>query len=159
MLREVPEAKFLLIEKGSQEAALKELAKSLGVLDSVRFVGWVPGDELPQYIASADIYVSTALSDAGLAASTAEAMACGLPVIITDFGDNKKWVEDGVNGFIIPSQAPEALASKIVHLLKDEEIRKRFGSINREVITERNDWEKEMGKMAKLYEKLIEKHK
>lgn len=159
VLREVPEAKFLLIERGSQEAELKKLAKSLGVSDSVRFVGWVPGDELPRYLASADIYVSTSLSDAGLAASTAEAMACGLPVIITDFGDNRKWVEDGVNGFIIPPKAPEVLAAKIIHLLKDEETRKRFGGINRGIIVERNNWEKEMGKMAKLYEGLIKKGK
>ena len=159
VLREVPAAKFLLVEKGSQEAELKKLAKSLGVSDSVRFVGWVPGDELPRYLASADIYVSTSLSDAGLAGSTAEAMACGLPVIITDFGDNRKWVEDGVNGFIIPPKAPEVLAAKIIHLLKDEETRKRFGSINQEIIAERNNWEKEMGKMAKLYEGLIKKGK
>jgi len=159
VLREFPKAKFLLVEKGSQEEKLKQLAKSLGVSDSVKFVGWVPENELPCYITSADIYVSTSLSDAGLAASTAEAMACGLPVIITDFGDNRKWVQDGVNGFIIPVRAPEVLASKIIHLLKDEETRKRFGEINREIIVERNDWEKEMGKMAKLYEELIEKYK
>jgi glycosyltransferase involved in cell wall biosynthesis len=159
VLREVPKAKFLLVEKGSQEAELKKLAKSLGVSDSVKFVGWVPEDELPRYLALADIYVSTSLSDAGLASSTAEAMACGLPVIITNFGDNKKWVEDGVNGFIIPLKAPQVLAAKIIYLLKDKETRKRFGKINRGIIVERNNREKEMEKVAKLYEELIEKHK
>jgi len=159
VLKEVPKTKFLLVERGSQEAELKKLAESLGVSDSVRFVGWVPEAELPRYIASADICVSTSLSDAGLAASTAEAMACGLPVITTDFGDNRKWVQDGINGFIIPVRAPEALASKIIHLLKDEEIRKRFGEMNRGIIMERNNWEKEMGKMGKLYEELIKRSK
>ncbi len=159
VLREIPEAKFILFEKGSQEAELKRLAKSLGISDSVRFVGWVPPDELPRYIASADIYVSTSLSDAGLASSTAEAMACGLTVIITDFGDNSKWVENGVNGFIIPPKAPEVLASKIIHLLKDKETRKRFGSINQRIIVERSNWEREMAKMGRLYEELAKKHK
>jgi len=159
VLKEVPEAKFLLVEKGSQEAELKKLAKSLGVSDSVKFGGWVPEDELPRYLALADIYVSTSLSDAGLASSTAEAMACGLPVIITDFGDNRKWVEDGVNGFIIPPRAPKVLASKIIYLLKDKETQKRFGKINQGIIVERNNREKEMEKVAKLYEELIEKHK
>ena len=159
VLKEVPEAKFLLVQRGSQEAKLKQLAKSLGVSDSVKFTGLVPVNEIPRYLASADICVSTSLSDAGLGASTAEAMACGLPVVITDFGDNRKWVQDGVNGFIIPMRAPEILASKIIHLLKDKETRKRFGEINRKIIVERNDREKEMGKMAKLYEELIEKYK
>ena len=159
VLREIPEAKFLLVEKGSKEAELKKLAKSLGISNSVRFVGWVPGDKLPRYLASTDIYVSTSLSDAGLAASTGEAMACGLPVIITDFGDNRKWVEDGVNGFTIPPKAPEVLAARIIYLLKNKETRKRFGRINREIIAEKNNWEKEMGKVAELYEGLIKKGK
>lgn len=159
VLREVPEAKFLIMDKGSQEIPLKELANSLGVSNSVKFLGRIPEDELPRYVASADICVSISLSDAGLAASTAEAMASGLPIITTDFGDNSKWVKDGVNGFTIPLRAPEALASIIIQLLKDEEMRKRFGKTSREIIVERNNWEKEMAKMGKLYEELIQEYK
>ncbi|MDP2729873.1 MAG: glycosyltransferase family 4 protein [Dehalococcoidales bacterium] len=154
VLGEVPEAKFLLVERGSQQEMLKGLAESLGVSSRVIFTGLVPPDELPRYLNLADIYVSTSLSDAGLASSTAEAMACGLPVVITDFGDNGKWVQDGVNGFIIPQKAPQELASKIIALIKDEEMRKRFGKKNRGIITERSDWQKEMAKMGRLYEEL-----
>lgn len=157
VLKEVPQAKFVIGSKGSQEVKLRELAKSLGISDSVTFAGYIPDDELPRYMASADIYVSTSLSDAGLAASTAQAMACGVPVIITDFGDNRKWVEDGVNGFIIPLKSPEALASKIIYILQNKDVGRRFGQINRRIIEERNNWEKEMGKMGKLYEELIER--
>ena len=159
VLKKIPQAKFVIGSKGSQEVKLKELAKSLGVSESVNFVGYIPDDELPRYMASADIYVSTSLSDAGLAASTAEAMSCGLPVIITDFGDNRKWVEDGVNGFIIPLKSPEALASKIISLLQNEDDRRKFGQVNRQIIEEKNNWEKEMGKMGKLYEELIQRYK
>jgi glycosyltransferase involved in cell wall biosynthesis len=155
VLAEIPETKFIIIGRGSEEGNLKELAKSLNILECVKFIGWVPHDELPRYLTSADVYVSTALSDAGIAASTAEAMACGLPVVITDFGDNRKWVEDGVNGFLIPLKAPEVLASKIIHLLKHENDRKKFGQANRQVIEERNNWEKEMEKMGVLYAELV----
>jgi len=157
VLEEVPTAKFLLIEKGSEEARLKELARSLGVSNNVIFKGWVPASELPQYISLSDVYVSTSLSDAGLAASTGEAMAYGLPVVTTDFGDNSKWVEDGVNGFLVPLRNPEALASKIICLLQNEELRKRFGQANRRLIEERNNWEVEMDKMGNLYAGLAEK--
>ena len=157
VLREVPQAKFLIAESGSQETKLKELVNSLAVSDSVSFVGRLNENELPRYLASADIYVSTSLSDAGLAASTAEAMACGLPVIITDFGDNRKWVEDGKNGFIIPLKDPQALASKIVFLLQNRETRQKFGQASRKIIEERNNREKEMAKMAELYRELVEK--
>lgn len=159
VIKEVPEAKFIIAGDGSEKERLKELAKSLGVWDSVRFIGLIPNDDLPKYLVSSDIYVSTSLSDGGLAASTAEAMACGLPVIITDFGDNRNWVNDGVNGYIIPLKSPEALASKIIHLLHDRGIRERFGRLNRQIIEDKNNWEKEMGKMEKIYEELIERCK
>jgi len=155
--KEIPEAKFLIVGGGSQEAKLKEQAKSLDIFQSVKFTGRIPNDELPEYLNSADIYVSTSLSDAGLAASTAEAMACGLPVIITDFGDNKKWVEDGTNGFLIPLKDPEALASKIIALIRNKEVREKFGRINRQIIEERNDWQKEMRKVEELYQVLMER--
>jgi len=160
VLKSVPEAKFVIAYiRGSQEKKLKDLAMSLGVSDSVIFMGFIPNDELPQYLVSIDVYVSTSLSDAGLAASTAEAMACGLPVIITDFGDNRKWVEDGVNGFVVPVKDPVSLAEKIVYLLKNEDIRRKFGEINRKIIEERNDYYKEMEKMESIYKELIERHK
>jgi len=155
VLAEIPAAKFVIIGRGSEEEKLKELAGSFNIAESVRFIGWVPHDELPRYLTAADVYVSTALSDAGIAASTAEAMACGLPVIITDFGDNRKWVEDGVNGFLIPLRAPEVLAARIIHLLKHEDDRKKFGQVNRQVIEERNNWAKEMEKMGVLYAELV----
>ena len=159
VLNAVPEAKFEIAGSGSHEAELKELAKSLGVSDSTRFVGWIPNDKLPNHLASADVYVSTSLSDAGLAASTAEAMACELPVVITDFGDNRKWVEDGVNGFIVPLKNPKTLAEKIIYLLENEDVRKEFGKRNRKIIEEKNNYYKEMEKMENIYIELIEKFK
>ncbi|MGQ9460599.1 MAG: glycosyltransferase family 4 protein [Candidatus Bathyarchaeaceae archaeon] len=160
VLKSVPEAKFVIAYiRGSQEKELKDLARSLGVSDSVMFVGFIPNDELPQYLVSMDVYVSTSLSDAGLAASTAEAMACGLPVVITDFGDNRKWVEDEVNGFVVPVKDPISLAEKIVYLLKNKDIRTKFGKVNRKIIEERNNYYKEMEKMERIYKELIERHK
>lgn len=157
VLKEVPEAKFVIVGGGSQEAKLKEQAESLGISQSVLFTGRIPNDELPRYLSSADIYVSTSLSDAGLASSTAEAMSCGLPVIVTDFGDNRKWVADGTNGFLIPLRNPEVLASKIVYLVRNKEISDKFGVINRQIIEERNDWQKEMRKIEELYETFLKR--
>jgi len=155
VLKEIPEAKFVIAGKGSQEIKLKELARSLGVSASLRFVGWIPHDQIPEYIACGDVSVSTFLSSGGLSQGTAEAMACGLPVILTDFGDNRKWVQDGVNGYIIPLRSPEVLASKIIHLIHNKDTREKFGQINKQIIEERDNWQKEMGKMENLYNELI----
>ncbi len=154
VLRNTPNAKFIIAGNGEQRSALQELASSLGVYESIKFPGWIPNHELPRYLASADIYVSTSLTDGGIAASTAEAMACELPVVITDFGDNQKWVKDGEGGFIVPLKNPDALADRMVYLLKHENVRKRFGKINRKTIEERNNLQAEMEKMERIYEEL-----
>jgi glycosyltransferase involved in cell wall biosynthesis len=158
VLKEVAEARFVIAGKGSEENRLRELATSLGVLDSVKFVGFILNDEMPQYLNAMDAYVSTSLSDAGIAASTAEAMACGLPVIVTDVADNRKWVEDEVNGFVIPTKDPKILAEKIIYLLKNEDVRRKFGKVSRKIIEERNNYYREMEKMEDLYKKLVQRH-
>jgi len=158
ILKDVPAAKFIIAADGPQKKYLQKLAAERGVADSTKFVGMIANDELPRYLNSADICVSTSLSDGGLAASTAEAMACGLPVVITDFGDNGKWVEDGVNGYLVPLQNPEALAEKLIFLLQHEYKRQEFGQANRRVIEERNNWVREMNKMEQLYDILIKRY-
>ena len=154
VLKEVPEAKFIIAGKGSEEEELKNFAKNLKVLESIRFVGWILNDELPEYLRTADIYVSTSLSDAGLSSCTAEAMASGLPVVITDTGENEKWVKDDQGGYLVPIKNPEILTEKIIHLLKNGSKRKEFGEVNRKTIKEKNDYYKEMAKMENLYKEL-----
>jgi len=159
VLREMPGAVFLICGNGPEEVMLKELTRSLGVDRSVHFLGQVRSELLPRYLSLADVYVSTSLSDAGLAASTAEAMACGLPVVVTDFGDNGRWVVDGVNGFTFPPRNARALAEKLIALLSDKEARLRFGSQSRKVIEARNDYRKEMEKMESIYKRTITRFK
>jgi len=157
VLREVPQTKFVIAGDGEQRKFLEDLARSLGVGDEVQFVGLIPSDELPRYLASADVYVSTSLSDAGLAASTAEAMACQLPVVITEGADNRKWVKEGEGGFIVPQRDPTALAERITYLLKNETARSSFGAVNRKVMQERNEYSEQMEKMEHLYEELMKR--
>lgn len=84
----------------------------------------------------------------------------GLPVIITEVGDNRKWVEGGdVNGFIVPLKDPKTLAERIIYLLENEDDRMKFGMRNRKIIEERNDYYKEMEKMENIYKELIEEYK
>jgi len=155
VLKEVPKTKFIIIGSGPEEKMLKKLVESLKISWAVRFIGRVNNDDIPKYLSISDIYVSTALSDAGIAASTAEAMACGVPVIITRSGENEKWIDDNINGFLIPPKNHYILAEKIIYLLRNEEIRLKFASLSREIIEERNNYYKEMAKMEDIYNKLI----
>ncbi|MCX6719939.1 MAG: glycosyltransferase [Candidatus Staskawiczbacteria bacterium] len=154
VLKEVPETKFLIAGRGSEAKTLKNLAESLQVLDSIIFIDWITQDELPEYLRTADVYVSTSLSDAGIASSTAEAMSCGLPPIITDFADNKEWVKNGENGFLMPLKGSKFLAEKINYLLKNPTERVKLGNNARKMIEGKNNYYREMEKMEKLYKSL-----
>ena len=157
VLKAVPDATFVAAGGGDQRGYLESLASSLRVSDRVKFIGFIANDDLPRYLASIDVYVSTALSDAGLSSSTAEAMACERAVVITDFGDNGKWVKDGEGGFLVPLRSPAIVAEKVVALLEDAAFRAACGRINRSVIQERNDYYTEMAKVERLYEGLIQR--
>jgi len=134
-----------------------ELAERLGLRENVQFPGNIPAEEMPERLAKADIYVNTSLSDAGLAASTAEAMATELPVITTDIGDNPKWIEHGKTGYLYSPSNPQDLAKKINKLIEHPCQRIRLGKLSRKVITHRNSHRKEMKKMEAEYGKLEKK--
>jgi glycosyltransferase involved in cell wall biosynthesis len=152
VLDQHPNTRFMLVGRGTLEIELKALASQLGIDDAVRFVGFVPNDQLPDTLCSLDVYVSTSLSDAGIAASTAEAMACGLPVVVSDSGENDRWIKDGENGYLVPVNQSDALADRLNRLLGDPELRRRFGQAGRTTIKARNDYHTEMNKMEALYQ-------
>jgi glycosyltransferase involved in cell wall biosynthesis len=158
VLKEFPKAIFMIAGEGSQKDYLKELASNLDIFDNVRFIGSIPNHQLPEFMNAADIYVSTSLSDAGLSASTAEAMACALPVVVTDSGENKLWVKEGEGGFVVPVKDPVALSEKIVYLLENPHKFSQYGSFNRRVIQERNNYYVEMAKVEKLYQEVVKGH-
>lgn len=153
VLGQVPEARFIIGGEGKQKEYLQELAKSLGVSNSIRFLGWIPHNELPEYLASSDVYVSTSLSD-GTSTSLQEAMACELAPVVTELPANREWVTDGESAFIVPINDIQSLAERIVYLLNNSEARARFGKRGREVIKERAEYEVEMEKMERVYQGL-----
>jgi len=153
-----PSARFLLLGRGSLLENLKTLAIQLGVDKRVHFLGHFPNQDLPALLCSNHIYISTSLSDAGIAASTAEAMACELPVIITDAAENSKWITNDKNGLLVPAKDPQALAKAILRMLKNYESFTKLGTLARSTIIERNDYSGEMKKMANLYSILMRKN-
>jgi glycosyltransferase involved in cell wall biosynthesis len=153
VLHEVPEAKFIIAGEGEQRSYLESLTQSSGVSSGVRFIGWISNNELPDYLASSDVYVSTSLSD-GTSISLLEALASELAPVVTDIPANRPWVNDGDNGFLVPTGDYKMLASKIVQLLKDSEARTRFGKIGRNMVVERAEHENEMSRVEEIYEGL-----
>lgn len=154
VLSQSPEARFILGGDGELREKLEKLVSKLGITDAVRFVGYISYDEVPAYLSSADVYVSTSLSDS-TSLSLQEAMACGLAPVVTDLPGNREWIVDGENGFLVPINDIQALADRIAYLLKNDGVRKSFGRLGREMIRAKAEYQKEMGKLEELYEGVI----
>ena len=156
-----PNAKFIALGPTSFPKYFEGLEKMLedyNIKKNFKFLGNVAYEKIPEYLKSSDIYVCTSASDAGLASSTAEAMACGLPPLITKFGDNDDWVKNGENGFIFPIGDYKILAEKILYLLNHPEERKIIGNASRKIILERNSYDGEMRKMGEIYNSMVKKY-
>jgi glycosyltransferase involved in cell wall biosynthesis len=158
VIGERPNTFFLIVGGGTLRHQLEELVRELGVAENVKFVGSVSNKEMPKFLGSSDVYVSTSLSDT-TSVSLLEAMACGLPVVVTDLEGNRECVKEGVNGFVFSKGDFKVLAERIVFLLRNEDVRRKFGSVNTRYVEEEGNYEKEMGKMEKYYKELVEAYK
>ena len=134
---------------------LQQLVESLGLSREIHFLGRLSDGDFASTTGNSDIYVSTSTSDGGLAASVAEAMACEVPVLITEFGDNSKWLDNQSAGNSFPIGDHKELSEKILILAADSELRTRMGRRGREIIEARNNSKRETLKVRMLYEQAI----
>lgn len=146
--------KFIIKGVGPLENYLKRLARNLGVHEHVRFVGLISFHEVAQYMAAADIYVSTCFIDS-TSVSLLEAMACGLSPVVTDIPGNREWIENGENGFLFPPKIPAALAEKVAQLIENHSLRRVFGERCWEIVRQRASWEKCVSQMEDVYRMLM----
>jgi glycosyltransferase involved in cell wall biosynthesis len=106
---------------GEQQEELERLAAALGIKPWVRFLGSRPWAELPELYAAADIFVLPSLFEPW-GAVVIEAMACSLPVVVTDrVGSAPDLVRPGENGWIVPAGESEALADALAEAFADSE--------------------------------------
>lgn len=155
LLKKRSDVNFIIAGSGPETSSYIELGKKLQISERLKFVGSYSGSDIPDMFSACDIYVSCSLSDAGIAASTAEAMACCLPVVVSATGENDLWISDFENGMLFPKKNVNILADKLLLLLNDEPLASKIGSAGRLTIVEKNDYRNEMNKVLALYSKII----
>lgn len=124
MLRTVnPELKVVLALVGggssAREAELRLMSERLGVADAVLFLG-VHRDVRPLY-RMADCFTLSSFTES-FSISALEAMAMGLPCVLTDVGGAREMVREGIDGFVTPMGDPKALAEKWIMLLSSAQV-------------------------------------
>jgi len=147
---------FIVASSGSDLNSLEEFVDKNKITEGVKFLGRVEQSQLVNFYDDLDVYVSTALSDGGLASSTQEAMICKRPVVITDCAENSYWVKDHVNGRLFDCGDFSSLAKIILELLENKEIGRNLGLKAKETIILRSSYNNEMSKMLKIYQKTAE---
>ena len=148
--KRLPQYVFVISGGGPLEAELKKMSMDLS-LENVVFVGRIPFADLRDFLRESDCYVSSSTSDAGLAASIAEAMATATPVVCSEFGDNSDWVVRSSAGLVFEIGNDVDLANKIKEILATPE---RFKG-GRDKICADNNSKLEMKKATKIYAKVI----
>lgn len=123
LVKVVPQAKLLLIGKGPNEAGYRALIRLLKLEDQVQLLGY--RKDVPQLMQLADAAVSSSNQE-GLPVNVMEAMAIGLPLVVSACRGNRDLVEDGRNGFLIGEDAPALYAEKLAKLHFDAELREHM---------------------------------
>lgn len=150
-----PEVIFDLLGIGTELNKFRKRVLNSDLWASVRYLGYIQNNELPEYLASVDVSVSTSLSDSGCPVSIIESMACGIPVVSTDVGDAKLWIKDGESGYVTNKRDAEEIAKRIIELLNDDEKRLQFGKNARQTVEKSQNYKLEMEKVEKIYMKLL----
>jgi glycosyltransferase involved in cell wall biosynthesis len=131
---------LLLLGDGSQAVLLKDILSSGGVRDRVNFAGHIPYEKLPEYYHQADLYISPSHVD-GSSVSLMEALASGLPCLVSDIPANKEWVVDGHNGWLFPDGDVDALEQRIHLAVEQKETLSEMASASRRVAERKADWQ------------------
>ena len=144
---------LILLNGGSQGSHIRRILQSGGVLDRVTFGGQISQTDMPRWYHMADLYVSPSHVD-GSSVSLMEALACGLPCLVSDIPANKEWVVENENGWLYRDGDSNHLAEKILAAMSQRGKLPEIGKASRRSAEKRADWEKNTEALMKVYRNL-----
>jgi glycosyltransferase involved in cell wall biosynthesis len=149
-LRRQPALRLMLLGSGSDRGRIQRMLNASGAIRRVHMAGPVRHDDLPEYFRCADVYVSASRSD-GSSITLLEAMASGLPAIVSDIPSNREWIEDGVHGWRFRDGDPRSLADTILKAYGEVASLKAMGLAGRRLTETRADWNSNFPRLYEAY--------
>ena len=146
---EVPDADLLLVGDGELRAELVALVAQLRITDRVQFMG--VRRDVADLLRAADVFALTSVSEAA-SITLLEAMASGLPVVVTAVGGNPEIVRDKVDGFLAPRGDSTAVAQAMLRLLREPELAAALGQAGRERVRSKFQLEQTIERYYDLYQ-------
>ena len=156
VLRELPDARFLIVGQGELELALQKQITNRHLAKHVILAGFRP-DALSLH-KGFDVFVMSSVTE-GLGTSLLDAMASARPVVATRTGGIPEVVEDGETGLLVPPRNPQALAHAIVRLLRDEPLRQRMAAAGLARVRAHFSAERMVEQTLDVYARLVDRRR
>jgi len=145
-----PGLRLLMLGNGSDRQRVHEPLESGRLTSRAHFPGPVDHEELSTYFRAADLYVSASRVD-GTSVTLLEAMASGLPVLVSDIPSNLEWVDGEPNGWTFRDGDARSLADAMIRLGAQRTRLGAMGRAARRVAESRADWSKNFAGLEKAY--------
>jgi L-malate glycosyltransferase len=149
-----PNARLLIVGEGTAEKKLRALCESHGVENKVKFTGRIPFDEINKYYNMIDVFVNISEYES-FGVSVIEAMACGIPVVVSNVGGLKEIVRDESLGLRVEPGNIEETTLAIERLLKDKNLYNELSINGREHVSKYYNWDQNLSQMILSYKSLI----
>lgn len=150
-----PEATLVLVGDGPCRSGLESQARQLGIDGRVRFVGRT--SEVRQWLQASDVFALVS-SIEGFSCALTEAMACGLPSVVSDIAGNRQLVDPEVHGLRVPLRDQNAMAASLQRLLGDDSLRTRMGREARRRIVDNYGTEQVLDRYQALFSDILDDH-
>jgi len=157
--QQCPELRLVMLGGGSQAGMLHQLLSKIdggAAGERVLFPGQIAYADLPRFYHMADLYLAATHSD-GTSISLLEAMACGLPGLVSDIPGNREWVDPGRNGWLFPEDDAAAMARAILQAVENRRHLPQMGRAARQVAEQRADWSKNFPRLFDAFEIALRK--
>jgi len=155
-LREVPEARLLLMGNmvtPQQEAELRRQAEALGIGKALLLVADRPLEDLPDFLAAADVAVLPRASSPGFPVKLLNSMSAGRAIVAAE--GSAKAIRNGESGLVVPNGDAEALGRAVVRLLRDPALARRLGEAARRAVGAEYDWSRIAARVEGIYALLL----
>lgn len=129
--RKCPDAHWVIVGDGPERESIEQLAAELNVTDRIHLLGTRHDTE--KIVAALDVFTLCSLNEAS-PVSILEALACAVPVVATNVGSISESVQDGLSGYLVPSQDVAGMTNAIESLLMDPIRRRQLGESGRELV-------------------------
>jgi L-malate glycosyltransferase len=145
--------RLVLAGSGSLSPLVGDFASDPALRGSVHLAGAVAQEELPRYFQEADLYLSCSTVD-GTSVSLLEALASGLPVVVSDLPSNREWVLPGENGWLGTPGRPDSFAAAILEAAAAPARLEEIARANRKIAETRADWHTNFRNVLTAYDLL-----